>query len=70
MAVAAVVLLTVCCVLMAVGRLLDALGDVIGARVLNYTALLCGVLLLVDLILLVLVQALAMTDDKDDEAEK
>ncbi len=71
--VSALVLLVLICVLLGVGRLLDALGDAAAASVINYAALAAAVLLAVDIILLVLLQScilLGVADDPPDELER
>lgn len=57
-------------VTLGLGELLGAMDDPLGSRVLKYIALTCGVLCVVDLICLVLAQAvnsLAETDEPPDE---
>ncbi len=66
----AVVLLISGFVTLGLGELLAALGDELGSRVVKSIALGCGVLCVVDLICLVLAQAvnsLAETDEPPDE---
>jgi len=63
---AAVILMIGGFVTLALGRLLEALGDQAGSGFLDYVALACGALFLVDLICLVLAQALNGLDNPDD----
>jgi hypothetical protein len=53
-------------VALALGRLLEALGDQPGSRALDYVALACGALFVIDLVCLVLAQALNGLDNPDD----
>jgi hypothetical protein len=66
---AAVVLSVGGFVTLALGRLLEAMGDAVGAQVAGYVALGCGVLFVVDLICLVLVQAVRSLVELDDDSE-
>ncbi len=66
---AAVILLVAGFVTLGLGELLAAMGDLGGSVALKYIALGCGALCLVDLICLILVQAvrsLLETDDSQD----
>jgi len=66
----AVVLLISGLVTLGLGELLGALGDELGSKVMKYIALGCGLLCVVDLICLVLAQAvnsLAENDQPPDE---
>lgn len=62
----AVILLIGGFVALALGRLLEALGDQVGSGALDYVALACGALFLIDLICLVLAQAVNGLDNPDD----
>lgn len=67
---AAVLLLIGGFVMLGLAALLAALGDEAGSVALEYIALGCGVLLVIDLVCLVLAQAvnsLDVTDDSPDE---
>lgn len=55
--------------LMALGRILAAMGDLGGALVLDYIALGCGVLFVFDLILLVLVLGLRSVIEPEDRSD-
>lgn len=55
--------------LMALGRILAAMGDLGGAMVVDYMALGCGGLFVFDLILLVLVLALRAVGDAEDRSD-
>ncbi len=55
--------------LMAVGRILGAMGDLGGAVVVDYMALGCGVLFVFDLILLVLVLGLRSVVEPEDRSD-
>jgi hypothetical protein len=56
-------------VALALGRLLEALGDQPASGALDYVALGCGALFLIDLICLVLAQALNGLDNPDDPSD-
>jgi hypothetical protein len=64
--IAALVLPIAICVLVALGKLLGAMGDVSGAAGVDRIALACGVLWVVGLIALVIVQALASLDRPEE----
>ena len=56
------------CVILALGRLLQAMGDASGSVVLDWIALACGVVWVLDLICLILahsINSLAELDDDD-----
>jgi hypothetical protein len=62
---AAIALLIASSVSVGLGELLRKLGDETGGKVLKYIALGCGVLLVIDLVCLVLAQAVnAVADDE------
>jgi len=63
---AAIGLLIASSVGVGLGELLVKLGDATGGRVLKYIALACGVLLVIDLVCLVLAQALNSLGDADE----
>jgi len=66
---AAVALPIAVCVLVALGRLLAAMGDVGGAAVLDWIALAIGAVWVLDLVCLVLAQAVNSLADQDDPPE-
>ncbi len=53
-------------VLVALGSLLGAMGDELGQAVMGRVALAAGVVLLIDLLLLVVVQAVRLLDEPDE----
>ena len=63
---AAITLLLASSIGVGLGDLLTKLGDAPGGRVLKYIALACGVLLVIDLVCLVLAQALNAVMDSDE----
>jgi len=63
---AAIALLIASSVGVGLGELLIKLGDATGGKVLKYIALACGVLLVIDLVCLVLAQALNSLGDTDE----
>ena len=63
---AAIALLIASLVGVGLGELLLKLGDATGGTVLKYVALACGVLLVIDLVCLVLAQALNSLTDSDE----
>lgn len=67
---AAIVLIVLCCTLLALGRLLAALGDFPAATVVDYIALGAGVAFAVDLVCLVLVQAGLLSGPGNDPPEE
>lgn len=64
--VAAIGLLIASSVGVGLGELLVKLGDATGGKVLKYVALACGVLLVIDLVCLVLAQAVNSLADSDE----
>jgi len=66
---AAVMLLVALAVVMGLGRLLAAMGDEPGSRVLDYLALACGALFVFDLVLLVLGLAIGALADENGGTE-
>ena len=65
----AVVLPIGICVMLALGRLLGAMGDASGGIVLDWIALACGVAWVLDLICLILVQGINSLGDSDDQSD-
>lgn len=63
---AAIALLIASSVGVGLGELLVKLGDATGGKVLKYIALACGVLLVIDLVCLVLAQAVNSLADSDE----
>ncbi len=63
---AAIALLIASSVGVGLGELLVKLGDAGGGKVLKYIALACGVLLVIDLVCLVLAQAVNSLADTDE----
>ncbi|OHB86363.1 MAG: hypothetical protein A2V98_17015 [Planctomycetes bacterium RBG_16_64_12] len=66
---AGVVLLISTLVALGLAELLAALNDQLGAKAVKYVALGCGVLFVIDLICLVLAQAVNSLDESDDSSD-
>jgi len=66
----AVVLPIGICILLALGRLLGAMGDASGGVVLDWIALACGVAWVLDLICLILAQGINSLGAPEDQSEE